>query len=387
MQLKIGETIRFLRHRDGRTQEDLAKTLGVTCQAISRWEAGGGYPDLELLPAIANYFHVAIDELFGYHGDREEKIRALLLVADESLSTTGFTVREGIASPELESCVVRLRAAAEEFPGEARILLRLAKALYFLGWNKYGARAHRPEGSDFFYRDVEHNSKNPCWQEAMQIYDKILSMDGTVVERETALQPMLTLCKHFGQNEKAKKIAGSQHSLFNSKEMLLPEATEGEEMAAYYGEALVALLREIQHILLNAWAQNLSPEVAKHSVEVAYALANLYETLCIDGNCGILHWNIGGLYFTLTDYHSRQENLPEALDCFRKGFFHCRAYEKILAEGTCRYTSPLLAYIPELTGEKLVPVAEDFWEKRLGNFPEELLNLLREDETYASLFA
>lgn len=387
MKLKIGETIRALRRRDGRTQEDLARTIGVTCQAISRWESDGGYPDLELLPAIANYFHVAIDELFGYHGEREEKINAILQKADETLLMTGFTVREGIDSTELEACVKLLRTAVEEFPGEARILLKLAKALYMLGWNKYGAKAHRPEGSDFIYSDAEYNSKNPCWQEAMQVYDKILSMDSTVLEREMALQPMLVLCKNMGQTEKAKKIAAGQHSLYNSKEMLLPEATVGEEMAGYYGEALITLLRETQHALLNARAQNCSPTVAKHSAEVAYALANLYETLCADGNCGVLHFNIGGLYFSLADHHSRNENLPEALDCFRKGFLHCRSYEKLQAEGRGRYTSPLLAYIPELTGEKLPPVAEDFLKEKLENLPEELLTLLRQDETCASLFA
>lgn len=387
MKLKIGETIRALRRRDGRTQEDLARTIGVTCQAISRWESDGGYPDLELLPAIANYFHVAIDELFGYHGEREEKINAILQKADETLNMTGFTVRQGISCPNLEACVELLRTAAEEFPGEARILFKLAKALYMLGWNKYGAKAHRPDGSDFFYRDAEHNSKNPCWQEALQVYDKILSMDASVLEREMALQPMLKLCVNMGQTEKAKRIANSQHSLLNSKEMLLPEAAEGEEMAGYYGEALIALLRETQHALMNARAQNCSPAVAKHSTEVAYALANLYETLCSDGNCGALHFTIGGLYFTLTDYHIRDENLPEALNCFRKGYLHCRTYEKLVEQGKCRYTSPLLSYVPELTEGKLVPVAENYWKETLDNLPEELLTLLRQDETCASLFA
>ena len=78
MQINIGLKIRELRHRDGRTQEDLAMALGVTCQAISRWEANGGYPDMEIVPAIANYFHVTIDELFGYHGDREAQIQAII---------------------------------------------------------------------------------------------------------------------------------------------------------------------------------------------------------------------------------------------------------------------------------------------------------------------
>ena len=66
MTIKLGEKIKMLRKRDGRRQDDLANALGVTNQAVSRWEANKGYPDMEMIPAIANYFHVSIDELFGY---------------------------------------------------------------------------------------------------------------------------------------------------------------------------------------------------------------------------------------------------------------------------------------------------------------------------------
>ena len=48
MQLDLGNKIRQLRHRDGRTQEALAEALGVTSQAVSRWEASGSYPDMNL---------------------------------------------------------------------------------------------------------------------------------------------------------------------------------------------------------------------------------------------------------------------------------------------------------------------------------------------------
>jgi transcriptional regulator with XRE-family HTH domain len=61
MQLNIGAKIRELRKRDGRTQDALAEALGVTAQAVSRWESGGSYPDMEMIPAIANYFHISID--------------------------------------------------------------------------------------------------------------------------------------------------------------------------------------------------------------------------------------------------------------------------------------------------------------------------------------
>ena len=62
MQLDLGTKIRQLRHRDGRTQEALATALGVTSQAVSRWEANGSFPDMHLIPSIANYFGVSIDE-------------------------------------------------------------------------------------------------------------------------------------------------------------------------------------------------------------------------------------------------------------------------------------------------------------------------------------
>ena len=77
MQIKLGEQIKALRRRDGRTQEDLANALGVTAQAVSRWEKGICYPDMELMPSMANYFGVAIDLLFGYDSGREQKINTL----------------------------------------------------------------------------------------------------------------------------------------------------------------------------------------------------------------------------------------------------------------------------------------------------------------------
>ena len=66
MKLTLGEKIKELRKRDGRKQEDLANALGITNQAVSRWEKDGSYPDMEMIPAIANYFGISIDELFGY---------------------------------------------------------------------------------------------------------------------------------------------------------------------------------------------------------------------------------------------------------------------------------------------------------------------------------
>ena len=71
--IRLGEKIKEFRLRDQRTQEALASALGVTAQAVSRWEKGICCPDMEMIPSIANYFGVSIDELFGYDNERSKK--------------------------------------------------------------------------------------------------------------------------------------------------------------------------------------------------------------------------------------------------------------------------------------------------------------------------
>ena len=65
MNLKIGEQIANLRKNRELTQEELAKILGVTNQAVSKWESNKCCPDIELLPVIAETFKCSIDTLFG----------------------------------------------------------------------------------------------------------------------------------------------------------------------------------------------------------------------------------------------------------------------------------------------------------------------------------
>ena len=75
MNIKIGMIIKKLRADNNITQDTLATAIGVTPQAISRWESEGGYPDIELLPMLADFFSVSTDELLGYKmTEREQEL-------------------------------------------------------------------------------------------------------------------------------------------------------------------------------------------------------------------------------------------------------------------------------------------------------------------------
>lgn len=77
--MEIGNQIKTLRLRRGITQDALAKHLGVTPQAVSKWERNAAVPDVEMLPAISAYFGVTIDALFAISDDtRMERIQNML---------------------------------------------------------------------------------------------------------------------------------------------------------------------------------------------------------------------------------------------------------------------------------------------------------------------
>ena len=63
--MSFGTNIRRIRREADMTQEQLADLLNISPQAVSRWETDAAMPDISLLPALANTFHVTTDELLG----------------------------------------------------------------------------------------------------------------------------------------------------------------------------------------------------------------------------------------------------------------------------------------------------------------------------------
>lgn len=82
MKIKIGNKIKSLRKQKGVTQEQLAFSIGISCQAVSKWENHIALPDITLVPSLASYFNCTIDELFDYN--LLEKSKKIKLICDEA---------------------------------------------------------------------------------------------------------------------------------------------------------------------------------------------------------------------------------------------------------------------------------------------------------------
>ena len=77
--IRLGEKIKSLRKQKNISQEVFANYLGVSFQAVSKWENGNTMPDVTMIPAIASFFGVSTDELFDFNlYEIEKNIEAIV---------------------------------------------------------------------------------------------------------------------------------------------------------------------------------------------------------------------------------------------------------------------------------------------------------------------
>lgn len=122
MNIRMGEKIRTLRKSRNISQEILAQYLGVSFQAVSKWENGSAMPDVAMIPAIASFFEVSTDELFDYNTiETERRVQQACWDIAEFRHT------------EPERAEQELRNLLKQYPGNEIILNNL---IYSLQINK-----------------------------------------------------------------------------------------------------------------------------------------------------------------------------------------------------------------------------------------------------------
>lgn len=115
--LNVGVNIKEYRLKKGYTQEQLANELGVSPQTVSRWETGITYPDIVMLPVIAELFGTSIDHLLGYAKTCTKEERRAFFCKMSRLE----------AAEKIESH----RQMLKEFPNDTYIQFSLANLIFY----------------------------------------------------------------------------------------------------------------------------------------------------------------------------------------------------------------------------------------------------------------
>ena len=349
MQLDLGQKIRELRHRDGRTQEALADALGVTSQAVSRWEANGGYPDMEMIPSIANYFGISIDELFGYENDREKKIDAII----EKIDSFGIKARGD--GEWVDDCISILREGLTEFPGNERLLITLAETLSEAGWRVHGERIYYDD-EGFMCHDYDLHRENPFWNESIKICEQLAASktDSSIFMR--AVRTLVLLYRNLGEYEKARAHAQKMPELRYCRELQLAAASDGKEEARYIGEFLLKAADEFtEQIVYGLFANRRNYESDMPIEKIKGAIA-LFGLICDDGNFGIYNDRLIRFYLYLSRLQWERGYHDDAFESLDKALYHARELEKVAAKSEHCYTAPLVSFVKDELG---APVQAD----------------------------
>lgn len=115
----LGENIRQLRKRDDLTQENVAEMLNVSPQSVSKWERGDTFPDITLLPALANLYCVSVDTLLGMERINNQQTKNDFFIAGQR------HLRDGNVSAAIDIYYEALKT----FPNDEGIMSNLAMAL------------------------------------------------------------------------------------------------------------------------------------------------------------------------------------------------------------------------------------------------------------------
>lgn len=218
--LDFGSMIRNMRRQRELTQEQLAETLGVTCQAVSKWETNTSYPDISLLPIIADYFGVSIDTLLGHDiSRRQEEIAKACAKAHEMIERKSYF-----------EAISFLREMLIKYPGNDRLM-------YELAWALSGTLSLT--GSYEFY------------DEAIIMYHKILEISTDTELRTKVCRDLVYRYLQKGDTEKARFYLDMlpPFSVCREYHLAMSNILDGQELAnalwdqiRLYGEALYRCL-------------------------------------------------------------------------------------------------------------------------------------------------
>ena len=168
MPVNLGDKIRQLRKGKGISQEVLAQYLGVSFQAVSKWETGTTLPDVTLIPAIASFFGVSTDELFDYNRlEAERRVREICQQAyacrqrdpvqsEQILVTICKTLIEGTHDDEVKYDALRILAQTYHDMGQQDLVAPTLEQIPELYFTKLECMALLLEGEAAFKAARQH---------------------------------------------------------------------------------------------------------------------------------------------------------------------------------------------------------------------------------------
>jgi transcriptional regulator with XRE-family HTH domain len=350
MEINLKEKLRSLRQQKNVTQEALANHLGITPQSVGKWERGEGYPDITLLPKIAFYFDVTVDELLCVDQVRvDEKIEEYKRQADDSLLTG-----------DVDRFLEIWERAYEEFPNDCRVIHGLMAAI--------NIRGERPCPLDKAKRIFE-------------LGETLLQKSTDVDQREGAIQ---SLCYTYQgiDDEKALYYANMGGSLYTTREGLKSDILDGEEGVVACQEYLMFLIQlaamTATRILEKA---EFSPE---YKIEAFSFAIDIIKRLFVDDNVGYSAFWLSYYYRCMAGQYAELNDAEKTIESLKES---CR-YAVIEARlDDLDYTAPMVNRMKHIKNDIHKNYKGNSCNMNIRGLKDGRFDFVRNEETFKRIVA
>lgn len=305
MDIHLRDTLRTLRQKKNITQETLADYLGITPQSVGKWERGEGYPDITMLPKMALYFDVTVDELLDVGQARID-----CTIEEYRKKSTDY-----IYKGEKEKNLELWEEAYKEFPNDCRVMSKLMHALGMKGVWPY-----------------------PDADRIISLGERILQESKDTRLREDALQDLCSAYKSLGNHEKAVYYAGQGGNFYTTRDALTAFVQEGEEGVKACQQYILSLLDEASRTAVFDLPEKGGLTV-QEQIHVCEFGIRLLELLFADGNAGFYANYLSLYYSVLANKYAAAENKEKTLEALENMKKHAVAAS---TEKAGKYTALLV---------------------------------------------
>lgn len=293
MTLYIGENLKKQRKLKNLTQEQLADILGVSFQSISKWERGEVYPDIELLPTIAEYFGITTDELMGMKEIRDS--------ADVKniLDKSKYNMSKGL----IEENIKLLSEAVKIHPNNYELLSKYAINLTFV---------------DIDRESEEYRQNN---LKAANIAERILA-ECTDPEIRNIMQG--ELCNYYqnlGESAKALEAADKLPPMWKGSELIKMNILKGEDLVRLTQNNIFQITNIIFCCLQNMAdinAENNPKLTWEQRIEILRKAIAIIEIVFDKGDYNTMAHNLSVLNRDIAEVSMRAGNFGLALESLEK---------------------------------------------------------------------